>query len=136
MLYACVYVCMYEGRLISNAHSMWRTSIYNLCILLVEVGSSGNKNGGKNNTCLCQRGIFQTTHQLSHIWCRKLGYHWTSLHTLVVRGRRQLTRFRITVLLRVSSTHLQLPVQEYTTVCVASAVISDKYTYCPFTREK
>jgi len=26
---------------------MWRTSIYNLCILLVEVGSSGNKDGGK-----------------------------------------------------------------------------------------
>jgi len=24
-----------------------RTSIYNLCILLVEVGSSGNKDGGK-----------------------------------------------------------------------------------------
>ena len=26
---------------------VWRTSNYNLCILLVEVGSSGNKDGGK-----------------------------------------------------------------------------------------
>ena len=33
--------------LTSGHFGLWRTSIYNLCILLVEVGSSGKKDGGK-----------------------------------------------------------------------------------------
>ena len=78
---------------------------------------------------MCKRDLLDHTSSPT-FWCRRLVNHRTYLHALVVWGKRHLTHFWITVHFRVGRTYLQLPVQEYTTVCVASSGTSAKYPYC------